>query len=127
MELKPTKFDISKLNHPSNTPDRFGQTYKADDDASKWSDQSPQESRRAHTRSDVDLSNRSLHHTLGTNAGQASPGNHSHDGITARKIGPLEMDPVNLGKTRAQWTIPTSPTVADVVNLLAKFVEFRQV
>lgn len=133
-ELKPTKFDVNKfrrsqINQVSNetTPDQFGQSYNADYDRSKWTDTAPQESRRAHSRSDVDLSPRSLHHTLGIKHNQASPGDHSHDGTTGKKIGPLEMDPVNLGQTQAEWTIPVAPTVADLVSLLSKFVNFRQV
>lgn len=134
--LEPQKFDLSKLNksqanHPSNVNsspiDKFGQQYDADSDNTKWSDQSPQDSRRYHSRSDVDNGPRSLHHTLGTRRNQASPGDHNHDGTTSKKLGPLEMDPANNGKTRAQWTIPTSPTVADLVGLLSKFVNFRQV
>jgi len=133
-ELKPTKFDVNKfrrsqVNQVRNetTPDQFGQSYNADYDRSKWTDMSPQESRRAHSRSDVDLGPRSQHHTLGIKHNQASPGDHNHDGVTSKKLGPMEMDPVNLGSTRAEWTIPVAPTVADLVTLLSKFVNFRQV
>lgn len=110
------------------TTDQFGQQYDADSDNSKWSNESPQDSRRYHTRSDADLGPRSLHHTLGSKHNQASPGDHNHDGTTSKKVGPLEMDPANLGKTRAVWTIPAaSPTVADLIGLMQKFVNFRQV
>jgi len=132
--LEPQNLDVSKLtksqlHHPSvqNSVDKFGQQYNSDSDFSKWSDQSPQDSRRFHSRSDVDLGPRSLHHTLGTRRNQASPGDHNHDGTTSKKLGPLEMDPDNNGQTRPQWTIPTNPTVADLVGLLSKFVNFRQV
>jgi hypothetical protein len=133
-ELEPVKFSLNKFRRnkinqteSNTTPDQFGQQYNADYDRSKWSENSPQESRRAHLRSDADLGPRSLHHTLGIKANQASPGNHNHDGFTSKKIGPMEMDPVNLGQTRAEWTIPVAPTVADIVDLLEKFVNFRQV
>lgn len=133
-ELGPANFDINKFKRNQSqrtdsetTPDQFGQTYNSDYDRSKWSETTPQEGRRAHLRSDADLSPRSLHHTLGIKRNQASPGDHIHDGVTSKKIGPLEMDPVNLGQTRATWTIPLAPTVNDVVTLLAKFVNFRQV
>jgi len=33
-----------------------------------------------HTNSDADSRAESLHHTLGPNPSQASPGNHTHDG-----------------------------------------------
>jgi hypothetical protein len=135
-ELKPTNFNVgqfkrSKVNRTKEetTPDQFGQQDDADYDRSKWSKESPRDSRKYHTRSDTDLSPRSLHHTLGVKHNQASPGDHNHDGTTSKKIGPLEMDPTsgNEGKTRAEWTLPSSPTVADIVNLLEKFVNFRQV
>lgn len=36
-----------------------------------------------HTNSDKDGGPKSLHHTLGANPNQASPGNHLHDGSTS--------------------------------------------
>jgi hypothetical protein len=39
-----------------------------------------------HTSSDVDQSAISQHHTLGTLATQASPGDHSHDGRNSVRI-----------------------------------------
>lgn len=39
-----------------------------------------------HTSSDVDKSAISQHHTLGTLATQASPGDHSHDGKSSVRI-----------------------------------------
>lgn len=135
-ELTPTKFDVNKFRRSQvnktteeTTPDQFGQSYNADYDRSKLSGESPAESRKAHTRADTDLSPRSIHHTLGIKHNQASPGDHDHIGVTAKKIGPMEMDPTpgNEGQTRAEWTIPVAPTVADIVDLLEKFVNFRQV
>jgi hypothetical protein len=122
--LRPAKFGIDKFKKPT---DSFGQDYNQDFDPSKWSSEGPEESRKAHQRSDADLGPRSLHHTLGIKRNQASPGDHNHDGTTSKKIGPLEMDPANPGKTRAVWTIPASPTVADIVNLIKRFVEVRSV
>lgn len=135
-ELRPTNLEVNKFRRSTvqkqssgdaSTPDQFGQTYNADYDKSKWSGESPQDTRRTHTRADTDLGPRALHHTLGTSRNQASPGDHNHDGTTSKKLGPLEMDPANLGQTRAVWTIPAAPTVADLVDLLEKFVNFRQV
>lgn len=123
-ELKPANFGVNKFPRPT---DDYGQKYNTDSDNSKWSSEDGQESRKAHQRSDVDLSPRAIHHTLGSQRNQASPGNHNHDGTTSKKIGPLEMDPSNPGKTRAVWTIPTSPTIADVVTLIKRFVEVRSV
>jgi hypothetical protein len=47
---------------------------------------------QAHTNSDVDKSRLSQHHTLGTSATQASPGNHNHDGITSVKIKATDIE-----------------------------------
>lgn len=124
--LKPSKLDVNKFKGvKTNSPDQFGQQYNNDDDLSKWSETGPALSRKLHQRADTDLSARSLHHTLGIKHGQASPGDHSHHGITAKKIGPLEMDPVTLGATRAEWTIPAALTSAQIIALIQKFVNVR--
>ena len=39
-----------------------------------------------HTNSDVDGSSATQHHSLGLNRGQASPGDHMHDGSTSKLI-----------------------------------------
>ena len=44
------------------------------------------ESDYIHRFSDVDSSWRAQHHTLGPGKNQASPGDHTHDGITSRAI-----------------------------------------
>lgn len=125
--LKPINMGVKNDAPKGNATDEFGQQYDADGDKSKWSGQSPADSRRYHSRADTDLGPRSLHHTLGVKHNQASPGDHDHGTGSAKNIGPLEMDPLTPGSKRAQWTIPTSATVADVVALLQKFVNFRQV
>lgn len=129
--LEPTKMNINKFRRSNiedkATPDQFGQSYTVDSDKSKWSEESPQKTRRDHDRADVDLSHRALHHTLGIGHNQASPGDHYHDGVNSKKIGPLEIDPTGTNKTRAEWTIPLAPTVGDIVTLLNRFVNFRQV
>lgn len=53
---------------------------------------SAEEVNQVHTNSDVDKSRLSQHHTLGTSATQASPGNHNHDGITSVKIKATDID-----------------------------------
>lgn len=125
--LKPIKFGIAGTDMPKHPVDEFGQKYNSDDDRSKWSGESPQDSRKIHSRSDTDTSPRALHHTLGPSHNQASPGDHIHDGSTSRKLGPLEMDPTNPGKTRPKLTIPVGATVADIVTLLHEVIEFREV
>lgn len=47
----------------------------------------PREVARIHSRSDVDSSVGSQHHTLGVKHTQAAPGDHTHDGAGSRKIG----------------------------------------
>lgn len=135
--LKPTPFGVEKFNerkvYPPKPlpggPNQYGQVGTSDKDRSKLSPEYTEEVRRTHTRADTDTGPRALHHTLGIKSNQASPGDHIHDGVTSKKIGPFEMDPVNLGKTRPKWTIPLPgvATVEDVITLLAKFVEFRRV
>ena len=53
---------------------------------------SAEEVNQGHTNSDVDKSRLSQHHTLGTSATQASPGNHNHDGITSVKVKVTDLD-----------------------------------
>lgn len=57
-----------------------------------------------HTNSDVDGSAKAQHHTLGANARQASPGDHSHDGGSSQIL-----DPVLQG-----YTITGSKSTGDV-------------
>ena len=44
------------------------------------------EVKRFHRNSDVDENPLALHHTLGTLANQASPGDHTHDGKNSLRI-----------------------------------------
>lgn len=81
--LKPTQTSIKQVRP---TVDEFGQQYTPDSDESKWSGDSPQDTRRAHTRADTDVGPQSLHHTLGPRRNQASPGSHTHDGTTSKKL-----------------------------------------
>ena len=81
--LKPTQISIKQVRPAT---DEFGQQYTPDSDESKWSGDSPQDTRRAHSRADTDVGPQSLHHTLGPRRNQASPGNHIHDGTTSKKL-----------------------------------------
>jgi len=47
---------------------------------------SAQQSNDAHLNADVDNSQSSLHHTLGTNPSQGSQGDHIHDGRNSRRL-----------------------------------------
>lgn len=114
-ELKPVNFKAQKLDRNKLNKDP------------SVSESSAEESRRSHLSSDVDTSPRALHHTLGIKHNQSSPGDHVHDGITSKKIGPMEMDPDNPGETRPQLTIPEDATTEDIVEFLHNFIEFREV
>jgi len=47
---------------------------------------SAQQANDAHLNADVDNSQSSLHHTLGTAPSQGSQGDHTHDGRTSRRL-----------------------------------------
>lgn len=128
MILEPTKFDINKFKKPkpkTETTDDYGQQYNADGDNAKWSSLTAADSRKMHSRADTDMGSKSIHHTLGIARNQASPGDHIHDGVNSKLIGPQEM--IAGGITQAAWTIPVAATLPDVIDLLHKFIDFREV
>lgn len=91
-ELKPTKFGITSIEEqPVTQPDRYGQTQSDVKDASMGGAPSALEVQQFHFKSDVDSSQRALHHTLGPRRNQASPGNHIHDGVSSPKLGALAI------------------------------------
>lgn len=61
----------------------------------------PQIVNRLHSRSDVDTSTESQHHTLGLKSNQASPGDHLHDGRSSKKL--LEGITLPSDTTSAGW------------------------
>lgn len=56
-----------------------------------------------HTNSDVDARAESLHHTLGPNPTQASPGDHRHDGGDSALI--LEGETISGSRATDAWRI----------------------
>jgi hypothetical protein len=133
--LKPVKFGTGSLGKRStNKTDQFGQQYSASQDESKWSNQSPEDSRKAHSRSDVDTGPSALHHTIGNKHNQASPGDHIHEGKTSKKLGPMMANPafnpaLPVSSSNKQF-IPewhALPTGASIIALLHNFIEFRDV
>lgn len=126
--LEPSKFTIKKPSdgrvYPSSGPDDYGQVHTADKDKSRPGE-SPNLSQQAHSRSDADSSPQALHHSLGPGRNQAAPGDHIHDGITSRKLGPMEMDPGNPGQIRP--TLTCAATAADIRALLHNFINFRDI
>jgi hypothetical protein len=66
-----------------------------------------------HTNSDLDGSVKAQHHTLGPNAFQASPGNHSHDGGSSQVLDlPLAGYTVSGSKTTGDLAFRNSITAA---------------
>lgn len=45
------------------------------------------ESQKAHTNADTDGHQQALHHTLGIQHNQGSPGDHNHNGANSKRIG----------------------------------------
>lgn len=136
-ELRPTKFGIKSFGesrvYPDTRPDPYGQVNTSDQDRSRMGG-SADIANEDHYRADTDSSQRSLHHTLGISRNQASPGSHTHDGLTSPLIGPSEPNPSfnpNLTpsdtnqKNRPAWTC--AATASDIRALLHKFVNFRDV
>lgn len=64
-----------------------------------------------HTNADTDGSNQSAHHTLGFKRGQASPGDHTHDGGTSKQL----LDGVTLTGAKAGNAALTSVVAALVL------------
>lgn len=132
--LEPSNMSIKDFKpdrvYPDGRPDNFGQVNVADKDRSRQGN-APGTTDEAHYRSDVDSSKQALHHSLGTGRNQASPGNHSHDGITGVKIGPREFDPTvgQEGKTRPALTLTGSKggnaALTSLIAYLGNFFEFR--
>jgi len=116
--------------YPSGKPDDFGQVNVADKDRSRMGN-FPDQTDSGHYRSDVDSSKQALHHSLGVGRNQASPGNHSHDGITGKKIGPLEFNPTPgfEGTTRPALTLTGAKggnaALTSLIAYLGNFFEFR--
>lgn len=133
--LTPTKFGVTE--NPNTQVNEFGQVYNTDNDQSAGDVPTPHSTDRLHARSDVDSNSKAQHHTLGNGANQSSPGDHIHDGISSKKIGPVQQNTIKPDSADPstwyqeepipEWTIPASYTLADVVDLMHKFVNFREV
>lgn len=68
-----------------------------------------------HTNADADVRPEALHHTLGGNPNQASPGNHNHDGGTSA----LLLDGIVLTGSKTDGTALNS-VISALVRLGAK-------
>lgn len=69
---------------------------------------SDEEVRTFHTNADTDGSSKSIHHTLGPGRGQASPGDHDHNGGSSKLI----LTGINLTGAKAGNTALASVIAA---------------
>lgn len=77
----------------------------------------PSQSNAMHANSDVDSSQQAQHHTLGPRHNQASPGDHTHNGVSSRALGVWSTYLVS-------WTCVggTNPVLADGL-LLGRYMQ----
>lgn len=78
---------------------------------------SPEEVRAFHTRSDLDSSTNSQHHTLGTKRNQACAGDHIHDGINSRLLGAGQGFTLVGAKGG-------NVALANLITMLSEWIEF---
>lgn len=102
---------------PSVSRSHNGNYNSSDKDFAKFGSFGPGEVNELHTRSDVDTSGRSQHHTLGYNNSQASPGDHTHDGTTSRKIG-YKLGVVVTGSKGG------NAALASLLTMLHQYIDF---
>lgn len=130
--LEPTKMAVTKFDpkrvYPDSNVDNFGHVNNSDKDRSRTG-LDPNKADDNHAFSDVDAGTLSIHHTLGTGRNQASPGDHTHDGTTSRKLGLYEMDPGNPGQTRPALVLTGAKggnvALTNLIAMLKTFIDFR--
>lgn len=103
---------------PKQNPSPVGDFSNTDKDYSKWSGISPEEVNKLHSRDDVDKSSFAHHHTLGPKRGQASPGDHVHDGRNSKKIAQ------GLGYS-ISGAKGSNAALASLITLLGNFIDFK--
>lgn len=84
----------------------------------------PEDVKEFHSRSDKDSGITALHHTLGAKRGQASPGDHIHDGKGCRKI----AEGLNLtltGKLTPGTAIEVDTVLDSLIAILARVIDFK--
>lgn len=79
----------------------------------------PREVNEFHSRDDCDTGNTAHHHTIGIKHDQASAGDHSHDGVTSRKVGVGLNLTINTG-------VSTAADLAVLLNMLHSVIEFTE-
>jgi len=98
---------------PHGSQDGFTENYELDDPTLyPKEDNSPQSVTNFHQRSDVDSSQQSQHHTLGSRRNQSSPGNHTHDGGSSQKIPAANLPAPSLFSQ--SYTFQAATTTVDL-------------
>lgn len=76
------------INDPRDQPEYQvgGDKYRPLYDRGSKDIADPQTVARFHNKDDVDSSSEAHHHTLGIKKDQSSPGDHTHDGTTSKRL-----------------------------------------
>lgn len=69
-----------------------------------------QDVNRLHDYDDIDVGTLSHHHSLGILSGQASPGDHIHDGKVSKKLGSVSI------VSETTWGLPVTPGVSNTLS-----------
>lgn len=75
----------------------------------------PEESKKQHTNSDVDGSTTAQHHTLGIAHNQGSPGDHTHNGKSSKRIG-ARLDPAFPSVANAAYSQIQMQAIIDALR-----------
>tara|TARA_R110000764_G_scaffold42777_1_gene96237 strand:- start:26 stop:619 length:594 start_codon:yes stop_codon:yes gene_type:complete len=77
-----------------------------------------------HSNSDADKSTLAQHHTLGPQPNQASPGDHTHDGKTSKKLQLQNIQGVSVSYTPVGHALSTSPTFNGATLITGSYTKF---
>lgn len=84
----------------------------------------PKEVNDLHLNSDVDKSSLSQHHTLGIRSTQASPGDHTHDGRSSKRIQLANLEGVSILYAVSGGTLGTQPTFSGAPLFTATYTRW---
>lgn len=77
-----------------------------------------------HLNSDKDAGSGALHHTLGLNPSQASPGNHNHDGKNSKRVELKNLQGVSIHFMPGGGTDGTQPTFTGAPLFTGSYTRF---
>ena len=77
-----------------------------------------------HSNSDADKSTLAQHHTLGPQPNQASPGDHTHDGKTSKKLQLQNIQGVSIDYQPLGDALGTSPTFSGTPLITGSYTKF---